>query len=491
MSNIFTSLGTVFLLLAAVTHAVAVENEFHGDFRAQYDSSSFNRTPTTDYNAAGGGYYDPSGVKKGQNTSNFVEQRSTITYTAKANEELKLVTTFELNYAYWGNSESSTGNGSGGAVGARSVNLVTKSLYLDSSPITNVSVKIGMMPIIDAYKGVLFNDDMAGVSASGEFARFTPTIGYFRLEDKGAQYDKALGLNTRDLLMIDGKYKVSKDFKIGATYYLLRDVTPNGASTEIVPATPDRIITVNDIYGNPYSFSLPGTGSPAVTVPNYNDISLHVLGLNGEFIKGPWLLNGFIVYETGTNNGRQTSAFAGNLGARYKASKGTARVEFLYVSGDSNSSGSSTAFYSAPGGYGYRANEMAILGRDKNALMTDNAVVFNADNRGQGHVGVYLGYDRPFTPKFDTALNLGFAWVAKENSLKPYIYSDGQITTSKNSSDFLGSELNSEANYKVSDNLKLSLRAAYAILGEYYLGVALQNPPMNVYDAKLIVKYQF
>ena len=79
---------------------------------------------------------------------------------------------------------------------------------------------------------------------------------------------------------------------------------------------------MNDVYGNPYSLTLPGTGSPAVTTPNYNDIRVHVLGLNAEYVHGPLTLNGFALYETGSSNKRTTSAFAGNVGAKIKKGVG-------------------------------------------------------------------------------------------------------------------------------------------------------------------------
>ena len=491
MNVIMKLLGTVCLALVVTTPANALENEFHGDFTVQFDSSTFNRTPTTDYNAMGGGYYDPTGLKKEQNASNFVEQRARLHYSAKANADLKLVTAFELNYAYWGNSSPTAGAGSGGAVGSDAVNLETKRLYLDYTPTAHLNVKLGMMPNNDPFKSTLFDADMAGILLSSNYGKFSQSVGYFRLEDKGAEIDKVLGLNTKDMFMLDGKIQISKEFKVGAAYYFLRDGTPDGKTTEIVAAIPDQVITVNDIYGNPHPLTLPGTGSPAVTTPNYNSIRMHILGLNAEYATGPLTLSGFFVFETGSNNKRNTTAFAGNVGAKIKNGPGTVRIEFLYVSGDKSDSGSSSAFYAIPSERGYYANEMVIIGRDKNALTTDNSLVFNADNRGQGQIGGYLGYDRPFTPRFDMSFNVGFVAAAAENGNKPFIYSDGIITDKKNNSNFLGSEINTEANYKLSDNLKTSIRVGYAVLGEYYKGVALHDPPMNVYDAKVLVKYAF
>ena len=77
---------------------------------------------------------------------------------------------------------------------------------------------------------------------------------------------------------------------------------------------------------------------------------------------------------------------------------GTARTEFLFVSGDDGKSSSKTnAFYALGGEHGYYDNEMVILGRDKNAYTTDNSIICNAGNKDQGQIGGYLGYDLPVT----------------------------------------------------------------------------------------------
>ncbi len=484
-------LGTMCLVITTAGTAMALEHEFHGEFIGQFDSSTFNRTLTTDYNATRGGYYDPSGLKKGMDPANFFEQRSQLTYNAKAGADLKLVTVFDLDYAYWGDRSYTAGNGSGGTTGGDLIRFVAKNVFLDYKIRENLTIKLGAMPINDPFKGVLFDANMAGVLLSGTYGVFSPSIGYFRIADKGASINKVLGANTKDMFLFDSKFQITERLKVGAAYYFLRDGTPDGKSSVVVPAVPDTVVTEIDADGNPHDVTLAGTGSPAVTAPTYNDVALHIMGLNAEYIRGPLTLSGFAIYETGTNNKRTTSAFAANLGAKIKNGPGTIRVEFLYVSGDQPDSGDSGAFYSAPGDHGYYANEMAIIGRDKYALTTDNSIVYNVGNRGQGQIGGYLGYDRPFTPAFDMSFNAGFVAVAEETAAKPFIYSEGIITGSKNRSNFLGSEFNVEANYKVRDNLKISLRGAYAILGEYYKGVALQEPPMNVYDAKLRVSYTF
>lgn len=448
-------------IAAASTTAFALENEFHGLFSARYINSNFNRTATTDFNPTtkGDGTYSPGGLPKDQFSSNFVEQRARLQYIAKANADLKLVTHFELDYAYWGNSSYASGarNG-GGALGADTINIETKSIYLDANPCKNINMKLGMQPYNDSFKGILFDADMAGLLLSSSYGKFSPTFGLFRFADSGSAADSVLGHKTSDMVVLDGKYAVSNDLKVGGAYYFFRDNSNFAGGFK----GPDQ------------------------------DVKMSALGLNSEYTTGPLTLNGFAIFETGTVNQRYTNAFAGNVGAKYKVGPGTARTEFLYISGDNDTNpGHGTGFYGvngqANGEHGYYDNEMVILGRDKNAYTTDNSIVFNSNNKDQGVIGGYIGYDLPINAKLTTAYNAGFVAVAKDNNNKPV----NNATGKRNDSNYLGTEINAEATYTLMEGLSTSVRAAYVILGDYYNNVALNGTPENPYDFKLIFKYTF
>jgi hypothetical protein len=463
-------------IAAAATTACAFENEFHGMFSARYINSNFNGTDTTSFTdgAKYGGdtKYMPEGKPKNVFSANFIEQRARLQYIAKANVDLKLVTAFELDYTYWGNSSyglnsaqagfSGAGRNGGGAIGADTVNIETKSVYLDANIVKNVNMKLGMQPYNDAFKGVLFDADMAGIAFTSSYSNFTPSIGYFRFNDTGVQQDRVLGHMTNDLFLLDGKYAVTKDLKVGAAYYLFRNNSDTTNSN-----------LLNDIA--------------------QQDVKMSTFGLNAEFVSGPLTLNGFGVLQAGTVDKRSTTAWALNAGAKLKVGPGTARTEFLYVSGDNNiTTGHSNAFYSVfnhigLAEHGYYDNEMAILGRDKNAYTTDNSIIPTAGNDAQGQIGGYIGYDLPINAKLTTAFNAGFAAVAKDNANKPTNFKTGK----KNDSNYLGTEVNAEATYQLLDGLTVGTRVAYVVLGDYYKDVATNGTPVNPYDVKLIFKYTF
>ncbi|GFE59740.1 hypothetical protein [Geobacter sp. AOG2] len=476
-SRILAVLAVLGLTAAAAVPAMALENEFHGMFGARYDNSNFNGTKTTDFNAAGGAQYDPTGTTKNVYSANYVEQRARLQYIAKANADLKLVTHFELDYTYWGNSSYTVGRNQGGALGADTVNIETKNIYLDANIFKNVNMKLGMMPNNDAFKGVLFDADMAGLLLSSSYGKFSPSIGYFRFNDKGGSVDQVLGHKTNDMFMLDGKFEVTKDLKVGAAYYFFRDNQVTGSTTDTTFGAGDTILGYL-----PDGTAVHSTQPTTTTTVNSNDVKIHALGLNAEYGMGPLTLNGFAIYETGWNNvvsGKKTyvNAFAGNVGAKLKAGPGTAHAEFLYVSG--SSADGKNAFYAVDGEHGYYDNEMVILGRDKNAFFTiDNSIIYNSGNSGQGQIGGYIGYELPVSDRLTTACNAGFAAVAKD-------------TAGTHKSNYLGTELNAEANYKLFENLTAGVRVAYVILGDYYKDQATNGTPVNPYDASLIIKYAF
>ncbi len=458
--------------VGAAVPAFAFENEFHGMFQTQFDVSNFNGTNNVRDNqgdTGGFGTYDPSTTDKKAPTANFFEQRARLAYIAKASDDLKLVTKFEIDYKYWGNDSYSVKRNGGAALGSDDINLETKNVYLDMNiPTTKINAKIGMQPFDDAFKGIFASADMAGIFVSHSYTDAAASAGFFRWNDNG--FD--LGKETRDFFVLDGKYNVTKDIKVGGAYYLVNS---------------DNADRDQGAYTAPQ-------------VNNVENVIVHMLGVNAEAGFGPLTLDGFVVYQFG--NDEQTvskptsnhiSAFAANAGARLKVGKGTARTELLYVSGEGNPGGRSTsnAFYT-PSGFGlsesgYYSNEMVILGRDKYAMTNDAAIVYDVNNRDQGVIFGALGYDHPFTDKLKASANLGFAAVAKENLNKPVNVKTGQ----RNSSNYLGTEINAEVDYKVFESVTLTGRAGYVVLGDYYKDIAANGTPDNPYDVKLIVNYSF
>jgi hypothetical protein len=453
------------LTAATAVPALALENEFHGAFTSFYDLSNYSAVGN------GGDSQAPDALKTGLSkdapTENYFVQRVRLLYNAKASDNVKLVTKFEMDYKFWGNSSYTTARNSGGALGADSVNLETKNLYLDLTFPTVVNTRIGMQSYYDSFKGVLFDADMAGLLFSHDYSKASVAVGYFRWDDSAAA---TLGKSVRDMFSLDAKINISKDVKVGAAYYYIDDHRSK-APTVTTTSTPNGVLVGYTPDGTPI-FSLPPTVVTTTTPNPANGTKVSTIGINAEGVVGPVTVNGFVLKQFGDLDAVRTArGYALNAGARMKIGKGTARSEFLYVSGGKH------AFYTAENGAeggGFYDNELVILGRDKNSLTIYNAIVFDVANSGQGVIVGSLGYDQTFTDKLTASVNAGFAAVAYNP------------TAAK--SDYLGTETNAEVGYKLTPNVNLSARAGYVFLGDYFkASPSLDNP----YDLKIIAKYNF
>jgi hypothetical protein len=423
------------LTAATAVPALAMENEFHGSFTAFYDLSN--------YSAGFGGYDYMLGLAKNAKTENYFVQRARLGYTAKVSDQVKLNTKFELDYTKWGNSSYTTGRNTGGGLGADSVQIETKNVFLELNYPT-LNTKIGMMPYNDSFKGILFDADMAGILFSHNYTNASVAAGFFRFGDDGP----VSGRNTYDMISLDGKYALGKDTKVGAAYYYIND-------NRTTPGT----------YGG-----LTG-----------GDANIHSVGLNAEGAVGPVNLSGFAITQFGDRNDAQKAkGYALNLAAKVAVMGGTLRSDFLYVGGGKN------AFYNpytengGSEGGGYYDAEMIILNRDKNAKTFDRALVYDANNFNQGVIMGSIGYDHACTDKITSSINAGFAAVAKNN---------GQNVNSK--SDYIGTEINLESNYKLTPNVTLGVRGGYVFLGDYFKGADAGRTPDNPYDLKVLANLAF
>jgi hypothetical protein len=423
------------LTAATAGSALALENEFHGNFTSFYDLSNFSGDPNT----------INGDILRNAPTQNYFVERVRLGYTAKVSDQVKLVTKFELDYNYLGNSSYVNARGGGGALGADTVNIETKNLYLDLN-FPALSTKIGMMPYNDSFKGVFFDADMAGILFSKDIANLNVSTGFFRFSDSGAVQ---LGRNTYDMIVLDGKYSVTKDTKVGAAYYYIAD---------------NR------------------TGTPTFDGLVGGDANIHTVGLNAETAIGPVTLSGFAMAQLGDRNDNQKAeGLAANLGAKLALMGGTLRAEGLFVAGGKH------AFYNpftgngGSEGGGFYDAEMIMLNRDKNATTIDNAIVYDANNSNQGVIMGSIGYDHPCTEKITSSVNAGFAAVAKRNAVR----------APNAKSDYLGTELNVESNYKLTPNVTIGVRGGYVFLGDYFKGFDSGRNPDNPYDMKIIARLAF
>ena len=514
------AIATAAASLAAISvPAMAFENEVHGTSRLRLFFSNYeqggggNPLNTTATGTVG----LPAGnTTNNLYTNNYFEQRSRLFYTAKASDDLKLVTAFEIDSVFGDRAQGGTtygavagatptaattanaagavGRGQGGALESDTVNLETKWVYLDFKiPSTTTRVSAGIMPVKDQIKGIFFDADVAGIYTNSKFDNVGLQAGYFRGYDKtyfsyttGKDTTGGKGQDTLTIGALQAQFALSKDANIGGAYYIYDDA--RGMVT--------------------------GFGS---------DLQIHTVALTGDAKFGKLALSGFMAYQGGIvkdftpGQNAYLNAYALNAAAKMAAGPGTFKTAILYTSGNNASDSSSThlkgwvgtsqsqnnAWAAATGTSSYNESGMMLLNRNVAAGTgtTDVAIAYNTGNGAtpatmQGMYLYTLGYDATITPKVYLNTNLGFLWAAKHNSsvkagdttALAALAAPGETAAqhnarARNASNFQGAELNVEAGYKMYDNLTLSLQAAYVMLGGYYnnsssylVGKDVENP---------------
>lgn len=475
--------------------AYALEHEFHGAYNMTYYISNYESAGAPGFILTGpnstlnGG---PAGLPTGNSDgslkeNNYFEQRARIYYTAKSSENAKLVTGFEIDSVWGDKAASAATRNSGAALEADAVNLETKWVYLDLKiPSTPTRTKIGIQPFKDNIKGIFADFDAAGISTITDLGAAKIQLAYFRGYDQSYFSTKpsVRGVNDLDIGVVGIKYALNDKSNIGFDYYL---------------------------YSDPRNLNVPAANT---------NLLIHTFGLYGETNIDKINLSGLLAYQSGTleaTSGKKSDldAFAFNLMAKAPLGKGTVKTAFLYTSGNDNDSStgkdnhytgwvgtnqSQNAIWTpAVGGTNsYNDCDMMLLARSTMNMpsTTDNHLIFNSGNgtsptNSQGQYLYSIGYSHPLTDNWNVKSNLGLAWVAEENILKPINKKTGKV----NGSDFQGGELNLETSYKVYDNVTAKFQAAYVMLGDYYKD-SWSTPdriqtPEDPYTVRFIINYTF
>jgi len=482
--SIKLSVAALAAVLCTSSAAFALEHEFHGMLLVKGDFTNYDQAGGNDVLKAS--TRGPANMLSQGDTGKsffFTEQRARLRYQATLTNNVKLVTQFEID-SRWGDTSQSTATtrNVGGAMEADQVNLETKNVYMQFKvPYLPTTVLAGIQPFDDAYKGIFLSSDIAGVMTTTTVDNTTVRLGWLRgydnknfngadstippvnsTSDSKGTSSFVPGRYSLDLGIMDVTYKVSKQFQVGGSYYMTYDNLTSG----------------------------------------YN--VLNTLGLNATYNFGPGVIDGFFLYQFGdnpTNNfgqvGKKVSAFAANLGGKVKAGPGTARAQFLYASG-SNGNGTEHAFQGVNQlGDGNTtstfpmAQMTMLITNTKYAANTDRGIINTVSNYDQGVMGAFLGYDLDIDKTFIKS-NVGMAAAARENqTFKPK-----NQRTGKFNSNYLGTEINTEVGYKISENLTASLVGGYVVLGDYWKDVAKTTDgtiktPDNPWKTQVVLRLVF
>jgi len=430
--------------LTAVTAlpAMAFENQFNGTMTVKTFLSNF----------------DDSGLllKEKTKTSNFTDQRTRIQYTAKASDDLKLVTQFEMD-TQWGNNGTGpgdVGNNLGGGIDTDAIQIKVKHAYLDFNVSNSLNVKAGQQAYKDTLKGLYVDADLPMAYVTYKQGAYTLGLGYSRFNDDDALTlagDSYSGNNAGDLYVIDNSYAVSKDTKVGFSYYFNRDDADNSTARRI-----------------------------------------NTLGLSGQTKLGSLDLSGFIAMQKGyahTVAGKENyHGWAADLLAKIKAGNGLARAGFLFTSGDNserNNHGWQTLVSDGSSAVQNSYNESGMMLLVRNTSMGGTGTDYYFRKPITNIALLHLGYDANLSEKLYANGNVGFAWVPASN------YLTSTYNANPNGADFMGAELNAEVGYKLYKNLTLKAQAAYVMMGAAYDNVAGGKDPANPWTLRAGAFYSF
>ncbi len=417
--KLLTLAAATALTAAMSVPALALENEFHGMYRSMgYYTNIFN------------GATNHLPLLKDAPSNFFMEQRARIQYIAKANDDLKLVTHFELDTRFGGIGDAYKGTASGNDAGnldADQLTLETKNIYLDfNCPITKTNFKVGMQPWADAYQSIFLLADMTGVYATKKFDPATLSLGWFRYNDTSSVSASSTSLKPagrfdNDFFVVDGKLALNKDMTVGGSYYMIED--GNGAT-------------------------------PSVR-------NLHMLGVNAAIKAGQIDVKPFAAFQFGTTTvgtkKKMNGLLVGSTAKVNKVGPGNITASFVYLSGDDRGKGQGKDFQIVSANTSYfNAANMWILIRNAAAVNSSSSIMGatgnDLTNGGRGLLFVQAGYEGTVDKMFYNA-NVGYARVPNAQNAKE---------------ESIGTELNAQVGYKLYDNLSASLAGAYVMLGKAY-----------------------
>lgn len=442
--------------LAAISvPAMAFENEFHGMYKFMAYETNFFEGNTLSAAQAN------TLLRKDAHSGFFAEQRARLQYIAKASDDLKLVTHFELDTRFGGLQAPGTGykgtvtGNDSGNIDADQLTLETKSIYLDyNCPLTGANVKVGMQPWADSYQSLFLLADMTGAIATKKFGPATGTLGWFRFADR----DKAASLagpgkQTADLIVLDGKFAVSKAITVGASYYNVQNDAP--ATAAVAGTTTALPIAAS---ASPASFEL-----------------LHMVGLNADVTVGPANIKPFAAIQFGDLNsaaGTKNKGILLGATSKTKVGPGAVNLSAIYMTGDTGKQEKSFRTLGANYTY-FNAGNMWLLLRNGAAVNSSTSISGNdMTDGGAGMLGVFGGFEATMGKVFYNA-NIGYA---QDDKVAAGFTKKG-----------LGTEVNAQVGYKLFDNLSASGAVAYAFLGDKFDAKKADDP----YAVNLQLSYTF
>lgn len=426
------------LILAVATPALA-ELKLNGYYRLMGYSAEVRSGTTTTQGGGANASTDEEGDSR-----QMVDQRLRMMLTNTFNDNVSLVYHAEVDTP-WGESGKAAA-GQGGQVGADGVNVETKNVYLDLKS-GDTSARLGIQGLADAYEGIVFNDDMAGVAVTHKMGDTTLMAAYSKWDEDA---NDRSSWDDKDFYVLDVKQKFSDAFKGGASLYFLDDNTGDTFDDEIF-----------------------------------------ILGVNGDVRFGNFGVNGFLAYQDGDHNTAtgvgeyDFSAFAASAKGNMKLDNGDVglRVIFFSKADDATDEGAWQGFQ---GQYEFPNENLMQFLTDKFVCNYGKERYATADavSNGFGLIAVTASGNHKLPDNM--YLNWGAGYFRAVTD-KPYD-SPVKVVEGKD----LGYEVAARFGKKYFEKVDVSLNASYAGYGSFYDNTAAgAGDPDATYKTYLMVNVPF
>jgi hypothetical protein len=444
------------LVFAFTVPAGAVEHQLGGYWRTRFFMQN-------DFHG-----YDASLKGSGQDTSR-IDTRTRLYYTAVINDNLKLVSKFEMD-AVWGQLDSTFNDGSGhglqnswGDVGADGIAIEIKNMYAEFN--LGGIWRVGVQQML-AARGFMTDDDVPGVLYMHPWGDHLIGAFWVRI------YEGGIGENVASDEDIDfpGVFGVFK---------LMDGMTIN----------PWFAYGYSDKGGNDWQMSSP------VILPNTDgSVNAYWIGADWDWntdMYGLWFTGIYMGGSmdkgyTGTlaapvlNNGTEwdLSAYLVAIGGHWNLGAGDIHAQFFYASGDDNANDNDWEQFDVFDGRSYYWAEIMGLG------LFDNQVSANAPGDVISNIyAANLGVTWTFAEKHKITADIWYASLLEKSV--PYL---ANIYPSEN----LGTEIDLRYTYPIVEGLNLDIVGAYLFAGDGTYKQAAGGPSdANPYELGMQLSLSF
>lgn len=377
-----------------------------------------------------------------------------------------------------GDGSKAVGRNEGGGLGADTVNIETKNLYMDVKVRDQpLSTRIGLQTVVSGLHQQVILGDAWGVLGMGKWDPVDVTVGWFKLDegDDGANNSPGRSFQEDDVDMWLARlgYAPDPNLKIGFDlYYFINQGNPS----TVPPREIVKSLAVIDRLG-PISFRKERT---------------FFMGPEATF-RLPWaVLSGYFAYNHGeaqdavllTGETTDVDIRAYNFGAKadFKVGPVGSGVELFYWSSDDDLTNSKQTFYHNPL-WSINSSTHSVIPSGREGLMILLGDLYSTTYPGGPGGREITGRahaDGGFTAFGMTGIvvNGTYSPPANENvylrgavgyfrTLEDEVKVTDTVTVKREGKN-MGTEIALRLGYKYTKNFDISLNGAYAFLGDFY-----------------------